>query len=61
VPGRRRAGSLCWAGLRNTYFWIDPVAGIGGTIMTQILPFADPVVVKLYEQFEAGIYRGLAR
>lgn len=60
VPGRRRAGSLCWAGLRNTYFWIDPKAGIGGTIMTQILPFADPKVVRLYEQFEEGIYRARA-
>ena len=58
VPGRRRAGSLCWGGLRNTYFWIDPKSGIGGVIMTQILPFADPVVVGLYERFEESIYRG---
>lgn len=57
VPGRRRAGSLCWAGLRNTYFWIDPKAGIGGTIMTQILPFADPAAVGVYDRFEASIYR----
>ena len=39
VPGRRNAGSLCWAGLRNTYFWIDPERQIAGTVMTQILPF----------------------
>ena len=24
VPGRRSAGSLAWAGLANTYFWLDP-------------------------------------
>lgn len=56
LPGRRSAGSLCWAGLRNTYYWIDPKRGIGGTIMTQILPFADPTVLALYEAFERGVY-----
>ncbi len=56
VPGRRRAGSLCWAGLRNTYFWIDPKSGIGGVIMAQLLPFADPATVRLYERFEESIY-----
>jgi CubicO group peptidase (beta-lactamase class C family) len=56
VPGRRAAGSLCWAGLRNSYFWIDPKSRIGGTIITQLLPFADPTVLKLYEGFERGIY-----
>lgn len=54
--GRRRAGSLTWAGLRNTYYWIDPAARIGGTIMTQILPFADPAVLGVYEAFERSIY-----
>ena len=61
VPSRRRAGSLCWAGLRNTYFWIDPASGIGGVIMTQILPFADPAVVRLYEAFEASVYRATGK
>jgi methyl acetate hydrolase len=57
VPGGRSAGSLCWGGLRNTYFWIDPARQIGGTIMTQILPWADPTVLGLYEAFEQGVYR----
>lgn len=56
LPGRRAAGSLCWGGLRNTYYWIDPRRGIGGTIMTQILPFADPAVLAVYESFERAIY-----
>ncbi len=25
APTGRTAGSLAWAGLANTYFWIDPV------------------------------------
>ena len=57
VPGGRAAGSLCWAGLRNTYFWIDPKRGIGGTLMTQILPFADPTVLGLYDAFERDTYQ----
>ncbi|MDX2157708.1 MAG: serine hydrolase domain-containing protein [Hyphomicrobiaceae bacterium] len=57
VPGRRAAGSLCWAGLRNSYFWIDPKRRIGGTIITQLLPFADPAVLALYGAFETEVYR----
>jgi methyl acetate hydrolase len=48
----RNSGRLAWAGLANTYFWIDPVARIGGMILTQILPFADPHILKLYRDFE---------
>ena len=56
VPGGRAAGSLAWAGIRNTYYWIDPKSGIGGTLMTQILPFADPAVLKLLDAFEQAVY-----
>ena len=56
VPGGRAAGSLAWAGLRNTYYWIDPKSGVGGTLMTQILPFADPTVLKLFAAFERAVY-----
>jgi len=55
VPGGRSAGSLTWAGLFNTYYWIDPAAGIAGVIMMQILPFADGPALKTYRQFERGI------
>lgn len=57
VPGGRAAGSLSWGGLRNTYFWIDPARQVGGTIMTQILPWADPTVLGLYDDLERGVYR----
>jgi methyl acetate hydrolase len=57
VPGGRAAGSLCWAGMRNTYFWLDPSTGLAGTILTQIMPFADPIVLLLYEAFERAVYR----
>jgi methyl acetate hydrolase len=56
VPGRRAAGSLAWAGLGNTWFWIDPRSGVTGVLMTQILPFADPTVLDLLGRYEAAIY-----
>jgi len=59
VPGRRSANSVAWAGLANTYYWIDPERDITGVILTQILPFADARVIKLYGEFEAAVYSGL--
>ena len=53
---------MSWAGLANTYFWIDPRQKfIGGVIMSQILPFGDPIMLKLYGAFERGVYRDLRR
>ncbi|MGH7066786.1 MAG: serine hydrolase domain-containing protein [Acetobacteraceae bacterium] len=57
VPDRRAAESLTWAGLGNTYFWIDPVSRVAGVILTQILPFADANVLDLYGAFEMEVYR----
>jgi methyl acetate hydrolase len=57
VPEARAAGSQTWAGLYNTYYWIDPASRIVGVVMTQILPFADKRVLGVYRQFERGIYR----
>jgi CubicO group peptidase (beta-lactamase class C family) len=57
VPGGRAAGSLTWAGLYNTYFWIDPKSRLAGVIMMQILPFADRHALHVYRQFERGVYR----
>jgi CubicO group peptidase (beta-lactamase class C family) len=59
-PHGRSAGSISWAGLLNCYYWIDPVKRVTGTVFTQVLPFYDPVVVKLYGGFERGLYDGLS-
>lgn len=59
VPERRAAGSQTWAGLYNTYYWIDPASRISGVIMMQTLPFADRRALEVYRQFERGIYRGV--
>ena len=60
VPGGRSAGSLAWAGLGNTYFWIDPGAGVAGIILAQLLPFADRKALALLDAFERAVYAGLA-
>jgi methyl acetate hydrolase len=59
-PAGRSAGSLAWAGLFNTYFWVDPNKRVTGTIMTQLLPFADSQVLKLFAEFESGPYKTVA-
>jgi CubicO group peptidase (beta-lactamase class C family) len=59
VPGGRSAGSLAWAGLGNTYFWIDLDRGIAGVILMQLLPFADPKALALLDQFEKAVYASL--
>jgi len=61
VPEGRRAGSLTWAGLYNTYYWIDPATRVAGVIMMQILPFADRAALKVYREFEHGICRAVRR
>ena len=44
TPEGRSPGSLAWAGLANTYFWIDPSRNVAGVILMQVLPFVDAKV-----------------
>jgi methyl acetate hydrolase len=55
----RRAGSLSWAGLYNTQFWIDPQTRIGGVLLMQTLPFYDDGAIRTLQEFEAGVYKAL--
>ncbi|HEY5830559.1 MAG TPA: serine hydrolase domain-containing protein, partial [Hyphomicrobiaceae bacterium] len=56
APTGRPAGGLMWAGLANTYFWIDQSTGIGGVYITQVLPFADKKSLPLCYAFESAFY-----
>lgn len=56
APTGRPAGGLMWAGLANSYFWIDHTTGIGGVYLTQVLPFADKKSLPLYYAFETTFY-----
>ncbi|SDW76841.1 CubicO group peptidase, beta-lactamase class C family [Albimonas donghaensis] len=56
IPGMRNAGSIGWAGVMNTHYWIDPTAGLAGVLMMQQLPFLDAGAVAAYEAFERAVY-----
>ncbi len=55
----RPAGGLMWAGLANSFYWIDPATGVGGVYLTQIFPFADTESLALYYGFETAVYDSL--
>jgi CubicO group peptidase (beta-lactamase class C family) len=57
--GKRSPGSLSWGGIYNTHFWIDPRRGIGGILLMQYLPFADPSALDVLDAFERGVYQSL--
>ncbi|WP_315735560.1 MULTISPECIES: serine hydrolase domain-containing protein [unclassified Bradyrhizobium] len=59
TPEGRSAGSLAWAGLANTYYWIDPARDVTGVILMQLLPFADRLCLETFAGFERGVYAGL--
>jgi methyl acetate hydrolase len=59
VAGGRSPGSLAWAGLGNTYFWIDPAKGVAGVILMQLLPFADAKALAMLDRFEKAVYAAL--
>jgi methyl acetate hydrolase len=60
VPGGRSPGSLAWAGLGNTYFWIDPIKGVAGVILMQLIPFADAKALAVFDGFERAVYAALS-
>jgi CubicO group peptidase (beta-lactamase class C family) len=60
APTGRSPGSLAWAGLANTYFWIDPTKNIAGLAMMQVLPFVDPKSLALFTAYEKSVYASLA-
>ena len=59
MPTGRSAGSLAWACLANSYYWIDPIRQVTGVYATQVLPFFDEKAVRLFQDFETAIYRAV--
>jgi len=54
--GGRSAGSLAWAGVANTFYWIDPKRQICAALMMQFLPFVDKEAVAMLSEFEKTVY-----
>jgi methyl acetate hydrolase len=48
--------SMGWAGIYNTFFWIDTEKQVGAVVMSQMLPGMDPGPLKLLEDFERAVY-----
>ncbi len=61
VEGGRSRGSLAWAGIYNTFFWIDPPRKTCAVIMLQVLPFSDDAAISVVEQFERAVYANPAK
>jgi len=59
IPGIRAPGSMSWAGIFNTEFWIDPATGIGAVLLMQYLPFYDEDAIMTLVGFEERLYEGL--
>jgi methyl acetate hydrolase len=57
--GGRRAGSLAWAGIQNTFFWIDPRRQVCAVVMMHFLPFCDAQAVGLLGDVERAVYSEL--
>lgn len=55
-PDGRAAGSLAWAGIANSYYWIDPASDIAAVLMMQHLPFGEPGALSVLRAFERAVY-----
>lgn len=55
-PDGRAAGSLAWAGIANSFYWIDPESDIAAVLCMQHLPFGEPATVEVLRAFERAVY-----
>jgi methyl acetate hydrolase len=55
-PDGRPTGTLAWAGIENTFYWIDPKSSLCAVIMMQFFPFVDKQAVGLLSDFEKAVY-----
>lgn len=55
----RSKGSLSWAGIFNTKFWIDREKNIAAILLMQYLPFEDEAHLEMLNRFEEIIYKNL--
>jgi CubicO group peptidase (beta-lactamase class C family) len=61
IENGRGAGTLSWAGIYNTFFWIDREKQVAAVFMTQLLPFLDRGALQLVEEFDRAVYASKAR
>jgi len=52
----RGANTISWAGIYNTFFWIDRDKKVCAVLMTQMLPFLDDGPQALVDDFDRAVY-----
>jgi CubicO group peptidase (beta-lactamase class C family) len=58
IPSGRGTNTMSWAGIFNTFFWIDREKGVCAVLMTQMSPGLDEGPRKLLEDFDRAVYAG---
>lgn len=61
IPDGRAAGSIAWAGIFNTFYWIDPQRKTTAVLMMQTLPFLDQATRNVLVDFERAVYTSVGR
>jgi CubicO group peptidase (beta-lactamase class C family) len=56
IAGGRGANTMSWAGVFNTFFWIDREKQVGAVFLTQLLPFLDEGALSTVGEFERRVY-----
>ena len=56
VPNGRSGNTGSWAGLFNSYYWVDRESDIYGIFATQVLPFYDADSINTLLRFERAVY-----
>jgi len=59
LPTGRGAYSMAWAGVHNTFFWVDPERGVTAVLMMQLLPANDEAVLDTLVRYEIALYQAL--
>lgn len=57
----RGANTMAWAGVYNTFFWIDRDKQIGAVLFSQMLPYLDAQVKTVLEDFDRAVYETWSR
>ena len=52
-----KANAGSWAGLFNSYYWVDREAGKYGILGPQVLPFYDSISIEILLAFEQAVYQ----
>jgi len=60
-PLDRSEGSMSWAGIFNTEFWLDPKREIGAVLLMQMLPFYDDDAIGVLQGFERLVNQHVSR